>query len=68
MTKKTKETARAANMVQRLKRLGQAVRTTDALQAAYFDRKIAEIEAFNQMLQLNTTVADEAPVDSNSVN
>ena len=68
MTKKTKETARAANMVQRLKRLGQAVRTTDALQAAYFDRKIAEVEAFNQMLQLNTTVADDASVDSKSVN
>ena len=68
MTKKTKETARAANMVQRLKRLGQAVRTTDALQAAYFDRKIAEVEAFNQMLQLNTTVADDVPVDSKSVN
>lgn len=68
MTKKTKETARAANMVQRFKRLGQAVRTTDALQAAYFDRKIAEVEAFNQMLQLNTTVANDALVDSKSVN
>lgn len=69
MTKKTKEnTARAANTVQRLKRLGQAIRTTDALKTAYFDRSIAEIEAFNQMLQLNTTVADELPADSKSVN